>query len=390
MGVFTLPSLGSDMEKGTLVEWLVGPGDTVHRGDVVAVLETQKGAIEIECFQEGTVQELLAETGKELPVGAPLATIVAPGETAPEVEIQQPPVGQPAPSAAPDIETAPETALLFTSGDVPASPAARRRARELNINLAAIKGSFSGGQIVLADVEAAAAEKPQLDQGEPQTAMANMRQAIGAAMTQSKRTIPHFYVSHTIDIQPSVDWLAAHNAGVPPAERILMGALFVCAAVRAAERVRVMNGRYEDGAFSPSERVNAGIAVALRGGGLVAPALIDADKMSLAETMGGLRDLVSRARAGRLRNSEMTEGTITISSLGETGAEEMTGVIFAPQVALVCLGAPQTRPWVVGDKVIPRTVVTVSVSADHRVSDGRQAAQFLQEFNAAISDPETL
>jgi len=390
MGVFTLPSLGSDMVKGTLVEWLVAPGDTVHRGDVVAVLETQKGAIEIECFQEGTVQELLAETGKELPVGAPLATIVAPGETAPEVEIQQPPADQPVPSAVLEVETAPKKAIRLPSGDVSASPAARRRAQDLNINLASLKGSFSGGKIVLADVEAAVAEKPHRARGEPKTTMENMRQAIGAVMTQSKRTIPHFYVSHTIDIQPGLDWLAAHNAGVPPAERILMGALFVRAAVRAAERVRVMNGRYEDGAFSPSDRVNAGIAVALRGGGLVAPALIDADRMSLAETMAGMRNLVSRARAGRLRNSEMTEGTITISSLGETGAEEMTGVIFAPQVALVCLGAPQTRPWVVGDKVMPRTVATVTVSADHRVSDGRQAAQFIQEFNTALSVPETL
>jgi pyruvate dehydrogenase E2 component (dihydrolipoamide acetyltransferase) len=158
----------------------------------------------------------------------------------------------------------------------------------------------------------------------------------------------------------------------------------------AAATVASVNGRYVDGAFCPSDRVNAGIAVALRGGGLVAPALIDAGAISVDETMAGLRDLVLRARAGRLRSSELTEGSITISSLGETGAEAMAGVIFPPQVALVGLGAPKLRPWVVNGAVVPRTVVTLTLSVDHRVSDGRQAAHFIAEFQSRIASPETL
>ncbi|MEW9920904.1 dihydrolipoamide acetyltransferase family protein [Marimonas sp. MJW-29] len=388
MGVFTLPSLGSDMEAGTLVEWLIAPGDTVHRGDIVAVIETQKGAIEIECFEEGTVENLLAETGAKLPVGAPLAQIRAPGEAAFE------PVAETEPAAPAAVPVPPEPAkkpsvTVPTTGEVRASPAARRRAQELNVDLATLDGSFPDSGIVLADVEAAAGKAAAKPAKTP-LVMEEMRRAIGAAMSRSKRTIPHFYLSQTIDIEPAKDWLAAHNAKVPPAERVLMGALLVRAVVRAATKVRVMNGHYTDDAFHPSERVNAGVAVALRGGGLVAPALIDADRMSLAETMVAMRDLVSRARAGRLRNSEMTEGTITISSLGETGAEEMTGVIFPPQVALVCLGTPQVRPWVVRQEVVPRTVVTLSLSADHRVSDGRQGAEFIAAFMAAISDPENL
>ncbi len=393
MGVFTLPSLGSDMEAGTLVEWLVSPGDTVKRGDIVAVIETQKGAIEIECFEEGTVHALLAETSTKLPVGAPLALILSPGETPPET-VAQPTEAAPEEVAPvpppPVVEAKPAPVAPPSAGVVMASPAARVRAQELGLDLSALKGSFPGGGIVLADVGAAAAGKAPPAPTRPRSPMEEMRKAIAAAMTRSKQTIPHFYLQQTIDVQPAMDWLAVHNEGASPSERILIGALFVRAAVRAAEKIKVMNGHYEEGVFQPSAAVNAGVAVALRGGGLVAPALLDAEKMSLSETMAGMRDLVSRARAGRLRNSEMTEGTITISSLGDTGAEGMSGVIFPPQVALVCLGAPQLRPWVVEGQVIPRNVVTLTLSADHRVSDGRQAAAYIAAFETSIMDPETL
>ena len=213
---------------------------------------------------------------------------------------------------------------------------------------------------------------------------------MAAAMTPSKRTIPHVYLTQTMHIQGATDWLAARNADRPPTERILLGALFVRAATIAASRVKVLNGHYTDDAFHSSEEVNPGVAVALRGGGLVAPALMDAEKMSLEETMAGMRDLVTRARAGRLRSSEMTKGTLTVSMLGETGAEAMSGVIFPPQVALVGIGAPQTRPWVVDTSVAPRTIVTVTVSADHRVADGRVIAKYLAEFEDLVSDPEAL
>lgn len=395
MGTFSLPSLGSDMEAGTLVEWLVVPGDTVRRGDVVAVLETQKGAIEIECYEEGTVEALLVETGEKLPVGTPLARIRSREETTMESDTQRTPVSKkepaaPVPATDEVLKTVTRPPKVVQRDVVPASPAARKRAAELDVNLKQIAGSFPGGRIVLADVEGAISGAARRAPEEPLSAAENMRQAIGAAMTQAKRSIPHFYLSQQIDVQRAMDWLAKHNEGVPPADRILIGALFVRATVRAAKTVDVMNGHYTDGRFRPADKVNVGVAVALRSGGLVAPALISADEMTLHEIMDGMRDLVSRARAGRLRNSEMTEGTITVSSLGDAGAEEMIGVIFPPQVALVCLGAPQVRPWVISGEVVPRTIVKLSVSADHRVSDGRQAAKFIAEFSSAISEPETL
>jgi pyruvate dehydrogenase E2 component (dihydrolipoyllysine-residue acetyltransferase) len=399
MGVFVMPSLGADMESGTLVEWLVKPGDTVHRGDVVAVVETQKGAIEIEIFEEGRVTELLADLGRELPVGAPLATVVAEGETAPEVETartptpsptispgrstEPPPAASPQPASAKHVESSAQPPV--SRGPQRASPAARQLAQKLGVDIASLKGSGPVGAILLSDVEEAAPGM-RTTKASP---MEEMRRAIAAAMTRSKQTIPHFYLSETIDVDPAIAFLDARNEGVPPAERILLSALFVRAATLAAAQVKVMNGHYtEERGFVPSEVVNPGVAIALRGGGLVAPALMDAGAMTLAETMAGMRDLVTRARAGRLRASEITQGTITVSSLGETGAEAMTGVIFPPQVALVGIGAPHLRPWVVNGAVVPRHVVTLTLSADHRVSDGRQATRFIGAFQDLILRPE--
>lgn len=412
MGVFTMPSLGADMEAGTLVEWLVKPGDKVHRGDVVAVVETQKGAIEVEVFEEGTVQRLEAEVGKELPVGAPLALIAAEGEEAPEPATgpaeKTPAAPEPATGATEEMAAAAEPVAAPGTGPsrpearpVPAvpparrgaaSPAARARAAELGLDISTIEGSGPGGAVLLADIEAGArgakgaAPKPR-PAARP---MDEMRKAIAAAMTRSKQTIPHFYLSQTIDIEPATRWLEKRNADAEPDERILLGALFVRAAALAAQKVKVLNGHYGDDGFVPSDTVNPGVAVALRGGGLVAPAIMDAPSLSLDETMAAMRDLVARARAGRLRSSEMTQGTITVSALGETGAETMTGVIFPPQVALVGLGAPQTRPWVVDGAIEPRSVVTLTVSADHRVADGRQSARFIAAFEALLQSPEDL
>jgi len=397
MGVFSMPSLGADMEAGKLVEWLVKPGDTVSRGDIVAVVETQKGAIEIEIFEDGRIHELSAKLGAELPVGAPLAVILGDGEAPPEPAPD--PATEPAPIPSPEIEetTPPErmlpqaapAAVASASGPNAASPAARVRATELGIDLAAVRGTGPGGVVVLADLEGQRPIRPP-EPAKPGSPMDEMRKAIAAAMTRAKQTIPHFYLSETIDVQPAIDFLARRNADRPPTERVLLGALFVRAVCRAAAKVKVMNGHYIDGSFHPANVVNPGVAVALRGGGLVAPALMDASSLDLDQTMSGMRDLVTRARAGRLRSSEMTEGTITISSLGETGAESMTGVIFPPQVALVGVGAPQERPWIVDGAVVPRKVVTLTMSADHRVSDGRQVARFIAEFETQLKDPESL
>lgn len=386
MSVLAMPSLGADMEAGRLVEWLVKPGDKVARGDVVAVVETQKGAIEIEVFESGVVERLDASVGDRLPVGAPLATIRgaggAPSEPAPPAAPPEParlaPAAERPAMAPPPVST--------REGPQPASPAARALAAERGIALGALVGSGPGGAILLADVEAAAA-RPTVRAG---LDLAAMRTAIAAAMTRSKREIPHYYLARTVDLQASTDWLGATNARRPPEERLLLGTLFVKAAARAARTVPELNGWHEGGTFHSAERVHAGVAVSLRGGGLIAPAIHDADALGLDDLMAAMRDLVARVRSGRLRSSEMTDATMTVSSLGDGGADALAGVIYPPQVALVGFGAPVRRPWLVEEAIVPRTVVTVTLAADHRASDGRRGAKFLAEVDRLLQNPEAL
>lgn len=401
MSVFPMPSLGADMESGKLVEWLVRPGDRVARGDVVAVVETQKGAIEIEIFEAGEVAELLARVGQTLAVGAPLARIRGPGDTgdgAGSALVAAPPPaapqdsGRPAapaplPGDGPALEPAPAP-----GGGVLASPAARARAAAAGADLAAIAGSGPGGAVLLGDVERHLAQATPAPgpAGKPGLDMAEMRRAIAAAMSRAKREIPHYYLSHLIDLQPAQDWLTAANASRPPDARLLMGALLVRATVRAVAKAPELNGRFDGADYTPAATVNCGLAIALRGGGLIAPAILESQDMSLDQVMAAMRDLVARTRAGRLRNSEVTQGTITVSSLGEAGVDALFGVIYPPQVALVGFGSPRPRPMVRDGAVTARLAVTATLAADHRVSDGRRGALFLAEIARLLQEPETL
>lgn len=394
MSLFTMPSLGADMEDGRLVEWLVKPGDRVAKGDVVAVVETQKGAIEIEIFAAGEVAELLAEPGQRLPVGAPLARLAEAGApTAPALQtpaLQAPPPAPPVPTLPP----APAPLAPEPRGAVLASPAARALMAELGIALTV--GSGPGGAVLLADVERQAQAKAPTEptapgpKGKPGLDMAEMRRAIAAAMARAKREIPHYYLTHDIDLQTAQDWLSARNADRTPDRRLLMGALLIRATVRALAKCPELNGRYEAEPYAPAPAVHCGLAIALRGGGLIAPAILNAETRDTDALMDAMRDLVARTRAGRLRNSELTQGTITVSSLGETGVDALLGVIYPPQVALIGFGTPRLKPMIHDGRVQPRLAVTASLAADHRVSDGRRGAAFLAEIDRLLQEPDHL
>ncbi|TNF12857.1 MAG: 2-oxo acid dehydrogenase subunit E2 [Rhodobacteraceae bacterium] len=393
MAVFKMPSLGADMEAGTLVEWLVKPGDPVQHGDIVAVVETQKGAIEIEIFEDGVVEKLVAELGQSLPVGAPLAIIRAPGETREEPSDVAAPVAPQAGAEAISPVAKPVPPVVPTAAaptGIPASPAAKRRAAELGVALESLTGSGPGGAIVLADVEAVARAAQPSPKPERGAYLAEMRKAIAAAMARSKREIPHYYVTHTVDLTAATDWLSAANADRPPEERLLMGALLMKAVALAAREEKAVNGHYGADGFIPSAAIHLGLAIALRGGGLVAPAILDADKKSLRELMEAMRDLTMRARAGRLKSSEMSMATLTFSALGESGVEAMAGIIVPPQVAIVTAGAPGAQPLVRDGQVIAAQAVTLTLAADHRVSDGRLGSKFLTALDAKLQTPEEL
>ena len=382
-----MPSLGADMEAGTLVEWRVRPGDRVQVGDVIAVVETQKGAIDVESFQAGVVEAFLIEPGREVPVGTPMARIRGEGEAA-AVEPAATPVASAAaplpvtPDAAPP-PVAPAAAPL-PPGRSHASPAARRRAAELGVDLTALAGSAPDGAITLADVERAAAVPA------PQERAAAMRRAIGAAMSRAKREIPHYYLSATFSVEPALAWLEAENARRPLPERVLPAVLLLKATALALRAAPELNGTYAGDGFRHSDDIHLGVAVFLRGGGLVAPALRNADRSDLGTLMRGLRDLVGRARSGGLRASELSDPTITVTNLGEQGVETVLPVIIPPQVAIAGFGAIVERPWVEAGAVMARRVVTASLAADHRVSDGHRGALFLQAIGRLLQEPEKL
>lgn len=382
---FNMPSLGADMESGTVVQWLVKPGAEAHRGDAVVVVETDKGLIDVEVFHDAVFKELLAKQGEKLPVGAPLARI----ESA-EGEAAAPPPRAAAPTG-PAAARAP-TPSGVGRRSVRASPRARARAKELGIDLADVVATGPGGAVSVEDVERAAGPAapapppPAEARGEPIA----MRRAIAAAMSRSKREIPHYYLSQIIDMKPSLDWLARENATRAVEERLLYAVLLVKAVALAVREVPEMNGYYRDGTFERRQQVNVGFATTVRGGGLINPALFDVGSVSVTELMARLGDLVKRARAGHLRGSEMTEATLTVTSLGERGVETVFPIIHPPQVAIVGFGRIEERPWVVDGRIEPRPVITATLGADHRVSDGHRGGIFLSAVEQALQRPEAL
>ncbi len=387
-----MPALGADMEAGTLVEWLVKPGDRVKSGDVIAVVETQKGAIEVEVFLEGVVSNILIPEGERVPVGTVLAQIDGAPGAAP------PPLIEPAVAAlkpGPQIlaQAPPTPVIAAPSSRLKITPAARRRAAALSLDPAMIlKGTGVEGSIRLADVEtyASGAKLVQRPAKKKGLDLSQMRQAIAAAMGRSKREIPHYYLTETVDLNTASTWIERYNAEKPPVERILPAVLFLKAAALALREQPQLNGAYENGAFIPSSSIHVGWAISLRGGGLIAPAIRDTDRKSLAELMAAMRDLVERARRGNLRSSELTSPTITVTSVGDRGAESVTGIIYPPQVAIVGFGRVVTRPWVVDGRIETRPLVTVSLAADHRVTDGHIGGLYLAAVGRLLQEPDKL
>lgn len=379
---FRLPALGADMDAGTILEWHVVPGARVKRGDVVAVVETDKGAIDVEIFMDGVLREILVPPGTKVPVGTVLALVDAEGT---ESVVASHEVATPG--------------RVAGEGRAKITPAARRRAQELHVDLAGVTGTGPDGAVTVEDVERARpspAAATALSPGAPvKTAEGagegeRMRAAIAAAMSRSKREIPHYYLSHSLDVTAATDWLAAHNAAVPVTQRLLFAALLVKAVALACRELGGFSGYYRNGRYEEAPAVHVGVAVALRGGGLVAPAIADTAAKTLVALMDDFRALVSRARAGRLRASELAAPTIILTSLGEDAVDAVFPVIQPPQVAIVGAGSVVERPWVVDGAVVPRQVLTLSLGADHRVTDGRLGAQFLARIAARLAQPGSL
>lgn len=439
MADFVMPSLGADMEAGTLVKWRVKPGDAVKRGDVIAEVDTEKGIIDVECFETGVVEEIKIEPGAKIPVGTVMAVIQTAGAPAarpaeppkeappkvvtpkaPPTPPPRAPVKAPAevpkPHASPlahkiaaelgvdlsglegtgpgglidreDVEhaasqqTAPAPSAPERKARVRASPLARRLAGELGVELSALKGTGPEGVIERADVErAAAGEKETAPSAAAGKTGEGMRRAIAAAMAKSNREIPHYYLQTRIDMSLALKWLEVQNESRSIKDRLLPAVLLLKTVAKALREVPGLNGFWIENEHRVSEPIHLGFAISMKGGGLVAPAIHDVGEMSCDEIMTALRDLVPRARAGRLRSSEMTDATLTVTSLGDLGVETVFGVIYPPQVALVGFGKIIEQPWAKDGMLGVHPIMTASLAADHRATDGHVGAQFLDALN---------
>jgi pyruvate dehydrogenase E2 component (dihydrolipoamide acetyltransferase) len=383
MAEFVMPALGADMEAGRLIAWMKQPGEAIRRGEILAEIDTDKGVIEVECFVDGVVEKQLIGPGDRVPVGTPLAII--------REEMRE--------AAAAAEKAAAAVPAPLEAERLKISPVARKMAAELGIDPTTIAGTGPGGRITREDIERAAAEKKATKEagGAPAAPpvsttdrAARMRQAIAAAMARSKREIPHYYLSTTIDMTRAMTWLAEENQRRAVADRLLYGVLLIKAVALALRQFPELNGFWKQDRAAPSSEIHVGVAIALRGGGLIAPAMHNADRQSLDELMKNFRDLVARARGDRLRSSEVSDPTITVTSLGEQGVEAVFGVIYPPQVAIVGFGKVIERPWAVNGLLGVRPVVTATLAADHRASDGHRGALFLAAVDRLLQEPEKL
>ena len=437
MGKFLMPSLGSDMESGVLIEWEKQPGDPVQKGDVIAVVETDKGAIEIEVYESGFLDSILVQLGEKVPVGTPLAVIrndegstevdthvvsdsgdsevtLAKAHKSADIRISSD-TDDAAARTEPHVSSPPVSPKAVTDIRTRATPAARKLARDLGVELKSVSASGPDGAIVLADVRAfSLSTSTEISSGAPVVASADkvsgdaiaplsadkgsrstidadrMRIAIAAAMSRSKKEIPHYYLSNSVNMSAAIKYVADENASRDPSERLLLSAILIKAVATSLATYGEFNGFYVKNRFQQSDAVHLGMAINIRGGGLVAPAIHHANQLSINDIMQALRDLVSRVRKGRYRASELNDPTITLSSLGERGVDTLYGVVFPPQVAIIGSGTVSEQPIIQNSEVVTAPMLTMTMSADHRVSDGHRGALFLKKIAHHLQNPEQL
>jgi pyruvate dehydrogenase E2 component (dihydrolipoamide acetyltransferase) len=439
MSEFKMPSLGADMDAGTLVEWKVKPGDPVQRGDIIAAVETAKGIIEIECFEDGILDQVFFQPGQEVPVGQVLATICSKeesGKSKPTPVAEKPPEpvkiekipamvvteeAKPSAEAMKDMLKDNISTSPATGERIRISPLARRIAADRGLDLTAIRGTGPGGAIQRVDVEkvaqtqraaeadtrpAPAAGPQERTPGSPpvektpesasapgsgapdfQTAM---RSAIAAAMSRSNQDIPHYYMETSIDMTNALRWLEEENLKRPIRERLLPVVVMLKAVAKSLTEVPELNGFWVDGRHQISEAIHIGFAIALRQGGLLTPAIHDTDMKNFDELREAMNDLIIRTRGNRLRSSELTDATITLTSLGDRGVEKVFGVIYPPQVALVGLGKITQQPWAVDGALCVRPVLVATLAGDHRATDGHKGGLFLEALNRNLQEVEKL
>jgi pyruvate dehydrogenase E2 component (dihydrolipoamide acetyltransferase) len=420
--LINMPKLGFDMQEGQLINWLVKPGDTLKQGQIVAEIESDKATVEVESYVEGTVLQLLVEAGSWVPIGAAIAVVGQPGEAVDlaalgvsgatqQAAAPAPPPAAPAqaaPPPAPSPAPAPEPAPAQSGNGhglpegVRASPLARRIARDSGIDISRVQGTGPQGRVVRADVEAfkesgvAAPAKParpmpafvplQAGPDSESIPTPRLRQRIAARMTDSKQTVPHFYVTSEIDMGAALDLRKELNERREEDDKVSVNDLIVKAAALALREFPNINSTFNGETILRHNRIHVGIAVAVEGG-LLNVVSQDADVTPLTMMAGRHREMIARARAGKVKPEDIEGETFTTSNLGAYEVENFIAIINPPAAAILAVGSARQVPVVVDGELAVGWRMKASISADHRVTDGAEAARFMQTLKGILEDP---
>ena len=394
---FTLPSLGSDMEEGTVIEWLVAVGDEVTKGQVLLRVDTEKADIDVEVWHEAVVLELLVGAGDTVPVGTPLARLGSDRAAGaddlpapvPSVERDVVPNTEDEKSVGEETVPVPQEAVVSEPQSAASQPVAVDRGPDPDVSPRLVYWPSPAVEpaMVRPTEKSVPPSKPAVDDT-PRSRADRRQAAVAALMERSNRDIPHFHLTRSIDLTEMLCWLDARNELLPPTERILPSAVLMYGVAQAASG-SVVNGTFDEGPVDAAQ-VDLRIAVHVRGGGLITPVLPAADQMPLDTFMQELQAVVGRARSNRMSAKDMTPGTLTVTNLGDSGTDAVMGVIRPPERALVGFGRVAERAVVVDGELAVRSTVQVTLSADHRVVNGRAGARFLDALNSVLTNPNAI
>ena len=399
-----MPQMGYDMKEGKVVRWLKKEGEDVARGEVIAEIETDKAIVDFEAYTGGVLGKIVADEGVAIAVGGLIAVITAPGEAVPDdIATASAPSEAAEEKAAPtDAAPAPTPAAApaASAGEVRASPLARRLARERGVDLATITGTGPGGRIVETDIPdqaAPASTQAAAPVGSaapvPMTSenveLSRMRQAIARVTVDSKREAPHFYVAVEVDMTKAMSFRRDINDEVDAEKRVSVNDLIVKASAIAISRHPKFNSFFREDHLQMNASINVGIAIALESG-LIVPGISACENKSLMEIATASRDLVSRANSGTLRNDEYSGTTFSVSNLGMFDVDSFTAIIFPPHAAVLAVGTVKEQPVVRDGALAVAQIMKATLSTDHRVADGAEAAQFLVEIKKLLENPVSL
>jgi pyruvate dehydrogenase E2 component (dihydrolipoamide acetyltransferase) len=390
----TMPKLGFDMAEGTLVRWLKHEGETVAKGEVLAEIETDKATVEVEASVSGTVRRLLVGAKSTVPVGAPIAILGSPDESIDDLSpsVAPPPSAAPAPAesapvSAPTFGSQPSATSIGVPGGVRASPVARRIADEQGIDLKRLRGSGPEGRIVKKDVISAAPAAAAVPAGAGESIpLTRLRAAIGRRMQSSKQQVPHFYLTVDLDVRNLVDLRSQLNAVQPEDARFSVNDFVVKAAALALRDVPGLNASLLGDSLVRHAEVNIGVAVAVDEG-LLTVVVRQADLKSLRQIGEEVRAMAARARLGRVRPEDVEGSTFTVSNLGMFDIDHFVAIINPPEAAILAVGSVRETPVVQGGQLLAGLRLKVTLSADHRVTDGAEAARWLQAFRSRLEHP---